>query len=134
MGPMFTFYGLLALLAGYGLGSTPFGLYLTRWAELGDGRRIGSGNIGATNVLRTVHRGLAAATLLLDLLKGTIAVIIVYEIAKRFVSFDAYRLAYVAGLGALLGHLYPVWLRFYGGKGGAPVLGGPIGRPLSAGG
>jgi len=90
---MFTFYGLLALLAGYGLGSIPFGLLLTRWAGLGDVRRIGSGNIGATNVLRTGHRGLAAATLLLDLLKGTIAVLIVYEIARRFVACDAYRLA-----------------------------------------
>jgi len=124
---MFTFYGLLALLAGYGLGSIPFGLLLTRWAGLGDVRRIGSGNIGATNVLRTGHRGLAAATLLLDLLKGTIAVLIVYEIAKRFVAFDAYRLAYVAGLGALLGHLYPVWLRFYGGKGVATFIGVLIG-------
>jgi glycerol-3-phosphate acyltransferase PlsY len=127
MGQMFTFYGLLALLAGYGLGSIPFGLLLTRWAGLGDVRRIGSGNIGATNVLRTGHRGLAAATLLLDLLKGTIAVLIVYEIAKRFVAFDAYRLAYVAGLGALLGHLYPVWLRFYGGKGVATFIGVLIG-------
>jgi glycerol-3-phosphate acyltransferase PlsY len=127
MGQMFTFYGLLALLVGYGLGSIPFGLLLTRWAGLGDVRRIGSGNIGATNVLRTGHRGLAATTLLLDLLKGTIAVLIVYEIAKRFVAFDAYRLAYVAGLGALLGHLYPVWLRFHGGKGVATFIGVLIG-------
>jgi acyl phosphate:glycerol-3-phosphate acyltransferase len=123
MGQMFTFYGVLALLTGYLLGSLPFGLLLTRWAGLGDVRGIGSGNIGATNVLRTGHKGLAAATLLLDLLKGTIAVLIVYEVAKRFVAFDAYRLAYVAGLGAVLGHLFPVWLGFHGGKAVATFIG-----------
>jgi glycerol-3-phosphate acyltransferase PlsY len=123
MGLIFTFYGLLALLTGYLFGSLPFGLLLTRWAGLGDVRSIGSGNIGATNVLRTGHKGLAAATLLLDLLKGTIAVLIVYEVAKRFVAFDAYRLAYVAGLGALVGHLFPVWLGFKGGKGVATFIG-----------
>src|SRR5262245_28919114 len=123
MGPVFTFYGVLALLTGYLLGSLPFGLLLTRWAGLGDVRSIGSGNIGATNVLRTGHRGLAAATLLLDLLKGTIAVLIVYEVAKRFVAFDAYRLAYVAGLGAVLGHLFPAWLGFRGGKAVATFIG-----------
>jgi acyl phosphate:glycerol-3-phosphate acyltransferase len=123
MGSIFTFYGVLALAAGYLLGSLPFGLLLTRWAGLGDVRGIGSGNIGATNVLRTGHKGLAAATLLLDLLKGTIAVLIVYEVAKRFVAFDAYRLAYVAGLGAFLGHLFPVWLGFRGGKGVATFIG-----------
>jgi acyl phosphate:glycerol-3-phosphate acyltransferase len=123
MGTIFTFYGVLALLTGYLLGSLPFGLLLTRWAGLGDVRAIGSGNIGATNVLRTGHKGLAAATLLLDLLKGTIAVLIVYEVAKRFVAFDAYRLAYVAGLGALLGHLFPIWLGFRGGKGVATFIG-----------
>ncbi|HEU0058555.1 MAG TPA: glycerol-3-phosphate 1-O-acyltransferase PlsY [Hyphomicrobiaceae bacterium] len=123
MGLIFTFYGLLALLTGYLFGSLPFGLLLTRWAGLGDVRAIGSGNIGATNVLRTGHKGLAAATLLLDLLKGTIAVLIVYEVAKRFVAFDAYRLAYVAGLGALVGHLFPVWLGFKGGKGVATFIG-----------
>jgi acyl phosphate:glycerol-3-phosphate acyltransferase len=123
MDSIFTFYGVLALAAGYLLGSLPFGLLLTRWAGLGDVRGIGSGNIGATNVLRTGHKGLAAATLLLDLLKGTIAVLIVYEVAKRFVAFDAYRLAYVAGLGAFLGHLFPVWLGFRGGKGVATFIG-----------
>jgi acyl phosphate:glycerol-3-phosphate acyltransferase len=123
MGPIFTFYGVLALLTGYLLGSLPFGLLLTRWAGLGDVRGIGSGSIGATNVLRTGHKGLAATTLLLDLLKGTIAVLIVYEVAKRFVAFDAYRLAYVAGLGAVLGHLFPVWLGFRGGKGVATLIG-----------
>jgi glycerol-3-phosphate acyltransferase PlsY len=123
MGLIFTFYGVLALLTGYLLGSLPFGLLLTRWAGFGDVRSIGSGNIGATNVLRTGHKGLAATTLLLDLLKGTIAVLIVYEVAKRFVAFDAYRLAYLAGLGAFLGHLFPVWLGFRGGKGAATFLG-----------
>jgi glycerol-3-phosphate acyltransferase PlsY len=123
MGLIFTFYGVLALLTGYLLGSLPFGLLLTRWAGLGDVRGIGSGNIGATNVLRTGRKSLAAATLLLDLLKGTIAVLIVYEVAKRFVAFDAYRLAYLAGLGAVLGHLFPVWLGFRGGKGVATFIG-----------
>jgi glycerol-3-phosphate acyltransferase PlsY len=116
-------YAPLALLVGYLLGSIPFGLLLTQAAGLGDVRKIGSGNIGATNVLRTGHKGLAAATLLLDLLKGTIAVLVVYEIAKRFVAFDAYQLSYVAGLGALLGHIFPVWLRFAGGKGVATFIG-----------
>src|SRR5262245_59268529 len=133
MGAIFTFYGVLVLAVRYLLGSFPFGLLLTRWAGLGDVRSIGSGNIGATNVLRTGHKGLAAATLLLDLLKGTIAVLIVYEVAKRFVAFDAYRLAYVAGLGAFLGHLFPVWLRFYGGKGVATFIGVLIGVHWPAG-
>src|SRR5215510_16249050 len=123
MGPMFTFYGLLALLAGYGLGSIPFGLLLTRAAGLGDVRQIGSGNIGATNVLRTGHRGLAAATLALDLIKGTLAVLIVYAVAKRWVGFEVYRLTYLAGLGAILGHLFPIWLGFNGGKGVATFIG-----------
>ena len=77
MGHIFSVYGLLALVAGYLLGSIPFGLILTKAAGLGDVRNIGSGNIGATNVLRTGHKGLAAATLLLDALKGTIAVLLV---------------------------------------------------------
>jgi glycerol-3-phosphate acyltransferase PlsY len=123
MGTAFILYGLLALLAGYLLGSIPFGLLLTRWAGLGDVRSIGSGNIGATNVLRTGHRGLAAATLALDLLKGTLAVLIVYTMAKRAVGFEAYRLAYLAGLGAVLGHLFPLWLGFHGGKGIATFIG-----------
>jgi len=123
MGTAFILYGLLALLAGYLLGSIPFGLLLTRWAGLGDVRSIGSGNIGATNVLRTGHRGLAAATLALDLLKGTLAVLIVYAMAKRAVGFEAYRLAYLAGLGAVLGHLFPLWLGFHGGKGIATFIG-----------
>jgi acyl phosphate:glycerol-3-phosphate acyltransferase len=123
MGETFTLYGALALLTGYLLGSIPFGLLLTRAAGLGDVRHIGSRSIGATNVLRTGHRGLAAATLALDLLKGTLAVLIVYALAKRAVTFDAYRVAYLAGLGAILGHLFPLWLGFYGGKGVATFIG-----------
>jgi acyl phosphate:glycerol-3-phosphate acyltransferase len=133
MGILLSAYAPLALLAGYLLGSIPFGLLLTRAAGLGDVRNIGSGNIGATNVLRTGRKGLAAATLLLDLLKGTLAVLIVYEVAKRFVTFEAYQLAYVAGLGAFLGHLFPVWLRFNGGKGVATYIGALLGLHWPAG-
>ena len=114
---------IVAFLIGYLLGSIPFGLLLTQAAGMDDVRKIGSGNIGATNVLRTGRKGLAAATLALDLLKGTVAVLLVHEIAKRFVAFDAYQLSYVAGLGAILGHVYPVWLRFTGGKGVATFIG-----------
>lgn len=106
---------LAALAFGYLLGSVPFGLLLTRAAGLGDVRAIGSGNIGATNVLRTGNKSLAAATLLLDLLKGTAAV----WVASRF-GWDA---AMFASLGAFLGHVYPAWLRFKGGKGVATFLG-----------
>lgn len=111
----------LAFLIGYLLGSIPFGLILTRLAGTQDLRSIGSGNIGATNVLRTGHRGLAAATLLCDMLKGTVAVI-----------FAGYCLggpdaAMLAALGAFLGHLFPVWLRFRGGKGVAVYIGVLIG-------
>ncbi len=106
---------LLALVFGYLLGSIPFGLLLTRMAGLGDVRSIGSGNIGATNVLRTGNKGLAAATLLLDMLKGTTAVLI----AARYGS----EMAVWAGLGAFLGHLFPVWLGFKGGKGVATYIG-----------
>ena len=106
---------VLALVFGYLLGSIPFGLLLTRAAGLGDVRKIGSGNIGATNVLRTGNKGLAAATLLLDALKGTAAVLI----ATRFGP----DLGLWAGLGAFLGHLFPVWLGFKGGKGVATYLG-----------
>ena len=136
MGELFTFYGLLALLTGYLLGSIPFGLVLTRAAGLGDVRNIGSGNIGATNVLRTGHKGLATATLVLDALKGTVAVLIVYDVALSFSSptvhahrhiADALHYSHIAGLGALLGHIYPVWLRFQGGKGVATFIGVLIG-------
>ncbi|MCJ2046297.1 glycerol-3-phosphate 1-O-acyltransferase PlsY [Methylobacterium sp. J-078] len=106
---------LASLAGGYLLGSIPFGLILTRFAGLGDVRAIGSGNIGATNVLRTGRKGLAAATLLGDALKGTLAVVI----AGRFGT----ETALVAGLGAFLGHLFPVWLGFKGGKGVATFLG-----------
>jgi glycerol-3-phosphate acyltransferase PlsY len=106
---------LLAFLLAYGLGSIPFGVLLTRLAGAGDLRQIGSGNIGATNVLRTGRKGLAAATLILDMLKGTAAVIL----AERLVPGTAQ----LAATGALLGHLYPVWLKFAGGKGVATLFG-----------
>ncbi|MEQ7872494.1 glycerol-3-phosphate 1-O-acyltransferase PlsY [Sphingomonas sp. ASV193] len=106
---------LIAFLVAYLLGSIPFGLLLTRSFGKGDLRTIGSGNIGATNVLRTGSKGLAAATLLLDALKGAVAVLI----AQRF--WPEGELA--AAAGALIGHLYPVWLRFKGGKGVATLLG-----------
>ena len=98
MGHIFSVYGLLALVAGYLLGSIPFGLILTKAAGLGDVRNIGSGNIGATNVLRTGHKGLAAATLLLDALKGTVAVLLVYDIAVRWAGAgDAITYCHIAG-------------------------------------
>ncbi len=106
----------LAMLAGaYLLGSIPFGLVLTRLAGLGDVRKIGSGNIGATNVLRTGNKGLAAATLIADMLKGTAAVLIAGIHGTEF--------AMAAGLGAFLGHVFPVWLGFKGGKGVATYIG-----------
>jgi glycerol-3-phosphate acyltransferase PlsY len=108
---------LAAFLAfGYALGSIPFGLLLTRFAGLGDIRSIGSGNIGATNVLRTGRKGLAALTLLLDGAKGTAAVVLASQLAGP----DA---ALMAGHGAVLGHLFPAWLGFRGGKGVATGLG-----------
>jgi glycerol-3-phosphate acyltransferase PlsY len=107
---------LLALALGYVLGSIPFGLILTRVAGKGDVRDIGSGNIGATNVLRTGSKALAAATLILDALKATAAILIARELFGR--EADAF-----AAAGALIGHLYPVWLRFRGGKGVATLLG-----------
>ena len=106
---------LVALVFGYLLGSIPFGLLLTRAAGLGDVRNIGSGNIGATNVLRTGNKGLAAVTLLLDMLKGTAAVLIAGNYGPEP--------AIAAGLGAFLGHLFPVWLGFKGGKGVATYIG-----------
>jgi glycerol-3-phosphate acyltransferase PlsY len=110
----------IAMLVGYLLGSIPFGLILTRLAGTQDLRSIGSGSIGATNVLRTGHKGLAAATLICDALKGTLAILI----ANYFGGFDA---AILAGLGAFLGHLFPVWLKFKGGKGVAVYIGILIG-------
>src|SRR6478752_3662029 len=105
-----------AALGGYLLGSIPFGLLLTRAAGLGDIRRIGSGNIGATNVLRTGNKALAAATLLLDGLKGAVAVLV----AARLGPDDA---VLAAGVGAMLGHAFPVWLGFKGGKAVATAYG-----------
>jgi glycerol-3-phosphate acyltransferase PlsY len=112
-GASFTY--LTVFVVGYLLGSIPFGLILTRLAGLGDIRAIGSGNIGATNVLRTGNKGLAAATLLLDGLKGAAAVLAGWAIAPDAVL--------AAGLGAFLGHVFPVWLGFKGGKGVATYIG-----------
>ena len=106
----------VAFILGYLLGSIPFGLVLTKLAGTQDLRSIGSGNIGATNVLRTGRKGLAAATLLCDMLKGTVAVLI----ANYLGGFNA---AMLAALGAFLGHLFPVWLNFKGGKGVAVYIG-----------
>ncbi|WP_100960217.1 glycerol-3-phosphate 1-O-acyltransferase PlsY [Bosea sp. FBZP-16] len=113
--------GLGALVLGYLLGSIPFGIILTRLSGGPDLRTIGSGNIGATNVLRTGNKKLAALTLLGDMLKGTSAVLL----AGWLLGGKAAALA--AGLGAFLGHLFPVWLRFKGGKGVATFLGILIG-------
>jgi glycerol-3-phosphate acyltransferase PlsY len=106
---------LLALLTGYLLGSIPFGLLLTRLAGKGDVRNVGSGNIGATNVLRAAGKTVAAATLILDALKATAAVLIARTLWPGSESF--------AAAGALIGHLYPVWLKFRGGKGLAAYFG-----------
>jgi glycerol-3-phosphate acyltransferase PlsY len=110
----------LAFVFGYLLGSIPFGLLLTRVAGGPDIRGIGSGNIGATNVLRTGRKGLAAATLLCDIFKGTVAVLV----AAYFAGHD---MAVIAGFAAFLGHLFPVWLKFKGGKGVATYIGVLIG-------
>lgn len=107
---------LLALAFGYLCGSVPFGLILTKLAGTQDLRSIGSGNIGATNVLRTGNKGLAAATLIGDMLKGTLAVIVAGYVAGP-------NAAMAAGFGAFFGHLFPVWLKFKGGKGVATYIG-----------
>lgn len=107
---------LLFILFGYAIGSIPFGLLLTRAAGLGDIRAIGSGNIGATNVLRTGNKKLAAATLALDGMKGAAAVMI----ARAVAGDDA---AILAGIFSIIGHIFPVWLKFKGGKGVATALG-----------
>ncbi|MFC0683651.1 glycerol-3-phosphate 1-O-acyltransferase PlsY [Novosphingobium clariflavum] len=110
---------ILAIVLGYALGSVPFGLLITRIAGAGDLRSIGSGNIGATNVLRTGRKGLAAATLLLDLLKGLAAVLIARHFLPDWV--------WLAALGAFAGHCFPVWLGFKGGKGVATTAGIALG-------
>src|SRR4051812_45393474 len=107
---------IIGLVFGYLLGSIPFGLILTKLGGAGDVRSIGSGNIGATNVLRTGRKGLAAATLLLDALKGTAAVLV----AAQLLGPEP---ALTAALGAFLGHTFPAWLRFRGGKGVATFIG-----------
>jgi glycerol-3-phosphate acyltransferase PlsY len=112
-------YLLGALALGYLLGSIPFGVIFTRMAGLGDIRNVGSGNIGATNVLRTGRKGLAAATLIGDALKGTVAVLIAAQWGAQFAT--------IAALGAFIGHLFPVWLKFKGGKGVATFIGVLIG-------
>lgn len=109
-------YYLAAVFGGYFLGAIPFGLLFTRMAGLGDIRDIGSGNIGATNVLRTGNKAIAIATLVFDALKGVAALLI----ADYFYGPD---MAILAGCGAFIGHLFPVWLKFNGGKGVATFLG-----------
>jgi acyl phosphate:glycerol-3-phosphate acyltransferase len=121
----YTWPFLAAFIAGYLLGSIPFGLLLTRLSGLGDIRRIGSGNIGATNVLRTGRKGLALATLLLDGSKGTVAVLLAGTLGQD--------MAVLAGAGAVLGHCFPVWLKFRGGKGMATFLGMLLGLAFWAG-
>lgn len=118
--------GYLALAIGYALGSIPFGLILTHFGGAGNLRAIGSGNIGATNVLRTGRKGLAAATLLLDMAKGAAAVLIARHISPE--------LALIGGIGAFIGHCYPIWLKFSGGKGVATLLGIALAFDLRVGG
>ena len=121
-----TVYALIALVIGYLLGAIPFGLILTRFAGTADLRSIGSGNIGATTGLRTGRKDLAAATLVLDALKATAAYLIVLA------WFHDESVALAGAAGAFLGHLYPVWLKFKGGKGVATFLGGLIGAAWPA--
>lgn len=107
---------IMAVIVGYLAGSIPFGLLFTRWAGLGDVRSIGSGNIGATNVLRTGNKKLAALTLIADAAKGTIPILIMRPLAGETAAL-------IAGLAAFAGHLFPVWLGFRGGKGVATNIG-----------
>jgi acyl phosphate:glycerol-3-phosphate acyltransferase len=115
-GPAYWMPFIVGFVVAYLIGSVPFGLILTRLAGAGDVRRIGSGNIGATNVLRTGRKGLALATLALDLLKGALPV----WLTHHYLGPD---MAVVVGLGAVLGHCFPVWLKFRGGKGVATAAG-----------
>ncbi len=125
-GPAYWWPLALAFVAGYLLGSVPFGLLLAKLAGAGDVRRIGSGNIGATNVLRTGRKGLALATLLLDALKGFLPAWLGY----RYLGPDV---AVLAAAGAVLGHCFPIWLKFKGGKGVATAAGVAFGlTPLAA--
>lgn len=119
MSPIDGLWDVFALVLGYLIGSIPFGLVLTRLSGRGDLRAIGSGNIGATNVLRTGRKGLAAATLLLDMAKGLAAVLIATRLWPEAAPF--------AAAGAVLGHCFPVWLRFRGGKGVATLMGVALG-------
>lgn len=119
-GPSYWWPLVLAFLAGYGLGSIPFGLILTRYAGAGDLRQIGSGNIGATNVLRTGRKGLAFTTLLLDLAKGGLPAALGY-------AWYGPDVAVLAGAGAIVGHCFPIWLGFRGGKGVATAAGVVLG-------
>ncbi len=120
---------LVLLLGAYLLGSIPFGLLFTRLAGLGDIRRIGSGNIGATNVLRTGRKGLAAATLLLDGAKGFLAAILVGHVLPGSHPL----LAWLGGLASVLGHVFPLWLGFKGGKGVATGIGALLGASFPVG-
>ncbi|MGD9965008.1 MAG: glycerol-3-phosphate 1-O-acyltransferase PlsY [Hyphomonadaceae bacterium] len=125
---MAPFFFILAAAGGYLLGSIPFGLVLTRAAGLGDIREIGSGNIGATNVLRTGRKDLALATLVLDAAKAGIALVFFKALANWFAGAalgedGAYQVGLVAGAAAFIGHCYPVWLKFKGGKGVATFFG-----------
>lgn len=120
---------LVLLLGAYLLGSIPFGLLLTRLAGLGDIRRIGSGNIGATNVLRTGRKGLAAATLLLDGAKGFLAALLLGHVLPGSHPL----LAWLGGLAAVLGHVFPLWLGFKGGKGVATGIGALLGASFPVG-
>jgi glycerol-3-phosphate acyltransferase PlsY len=117
--------GFFAVVFGYFCGSIPFGLLLTHWAGTADLRSLGSGNIGATNVLRTGRRDLAAATLALDALKGTLAVVAAQYAVGQWAALPA-------AVGAFFGHLYPIWLGFKGGKGVATFLGCLIGAAWPA--
>ena len=121
---------IAAIAAGYLIGSIPFGLVLTRMAGLGDIRRIGSGNIGATNVLRTGNKSLAAATLLLDVGKGALVVLVVSRNWGFVGPMDA---GLFAGLATVLGHNFPVWLQFRGGKGVATTMGVLLGSLFPVG-
>ena len=109
------FLSLSLIIAAYLVGSIPFGLVLTKYAGLGDIRKIGSGNIGATNVMRTGNKKLAIATLILDALKGVVIVLIAKELAPKYVSL-------LCAIAAIIGHIFPVWLNFKGGKGVATTI------------